>query len=690
MFHTYPTPKFFTVLFAIFIAVSTLTIQAQEQTYSFYRCLDYYAEKDYNNAIDCLTDHLAQYPKDVDALNIRARCFKSISNYLLAFSDIDNAIKYHHKKSKSSLDGLYTNRGLLYEDIENYEEALKDYAKALKINPKNTETMFYIANLYFLMDRFTESDAVWNKILKIDKNNMRAQIGLAKNMIYREEPEEAIKAFNRLEKIDKTNPKIYYYRSMAYVMIDDYRNAVDDLFSLCFHKELDYHIIGLILDCAEYEFTYTLAKTSKEILNDNNDKVLWVTLRAELYANKEMYREAIEDFNTIEALISTPDIFVFTRRGYYYSEMGEYDKAIEEYEKGIDLMEDIDLFRLRGSAHRLKGEFKTAIEDYSNVIELDPMNYYAYYLRGWTKEFANDDQGALKDYTTAIELNREYAYPYFERGDLYQRALNQPLLAEKDFEKVLELEKETHISKSGNCRQYALFHLGRIEEAIEFQNAILEKYPTSSNYYDAACLYSAMNRKEDAIKYLQLAFEKGIRYFIHIENDIYLNNIRNTPEFINLIEEWKQKVAASSLETGQVIDTEFKETQRYVVKMKEQKSGVYEMPCKVNDLPLNFIFDTGASIITISSLEAAFMLKNNYLNEYDFKSKKNYQTASGDIMEGTKIVLRKVMIGDLELNNIEATVVHKQNAPLLFGQSALSKFVKISIDNKNSEIVFEY
>jgi aspartyl protease family protein len=125
------------------------------------------------------------------------------------------------------------------------------------------------------------------------------------------------------------------------------------------------------------------------------------------------------------------------------------------------------------------------------------------------------------------------------------------------------------------------------------------------------------------------------------------------------------------------------------VKSKELKSGVYGIPCTVNDLPLSFIFDTGASDISISSLEAAFMLKNHYLNEYDFKDKRNYRTASGDIVEGAIIRLRKIKIGDLELNNIEASVVDRQNAPLLFGQSALGKFVKITIDNKNNEIIFE-
>lgn len=122
--------------------------------------------------------------------------------------------------------------------------------------------------------------------------------------------------------------------------------------------------------------------------------------------------------------------------------------------------------------------------------------------------------------------------------------------------------------------------------------------------------------------------------------------------------------------------------------MKKLSSGVFEIPCKINNLPLKFILDTGASDISISSLEATFMLKNGYLNRSDILGRSNYQTASGEIMQGTKIKLRNVSIGEINLKNIEASVVHNQNAPLLFGQSALTRFGKVSVDNKNSKLIF--
>ena len=102
-------------------------------------------------------------------------------------------------------------------------------------------------------------------------------------------------------------------------------------------------------------------------------------------------------------------------------------------------------------------------------------------------------------------------------------------------------------------------------------------------------------------------------------------------------------------------------------------NGVYYMPCRVNGLGLNFIFDTGASNVSISSTEALFMLKNNYLSISDLGESIDFKIANGDIQEGTKVNLKEVEIGGTKLYNIEASVVHSPTAPLLLGQSVLSK-----------------
>ena len=112
-----------------------------------------------------------------------------------------------------------------------------------------------------------------------------------------------------------------------------------------------------------------------------------------------------------------------------------------------------------------------------------------------------------------------------------------------------------------------------------------------------------------------------------------------------------------------------------------KEGGVCKVKCSINGLPLHFIFDTGAADVSISSVEATFMAKNDYLSSSDIMGKQNYMTADGNIVEGTVINLREVKFGSLHLNNIKASVTRNQSAPLLLGQSVLSKLGKIEIDN---------
>jgi aspartyl protease family protein len=121
----------------------------------------------------------------------------------------------------------------------------------------------------------------------------------------------------------------------------------------------------------------------------------------------------------------------------------------------------------------------------------------------------------------------------------------------------------------------------------------------------------------------------------------------------------------------------------------EKINGVFQSPVEVDGVQMYFIFDTGASIISISETEANFLWKQCKFTKDDIKGTASFSDANGDISEGTIIVLRTVKIGDRVLKNIDATVVHNLNAPLLFGQSALGKFGKISIDNNKGEITFE-
>lgn len=104
---------------------------------------------------------------------------------------------------------------------------------------------------------------------------------------------------------------------------------------------------------------------------------------------------------------------------------------------------------------------------------------------------------------------------------------------------------------------------------------------------------------------------------------------------------------------------------------------------------MDFIFDSGAADIVISSAEAIVLLKQGKLKEEDIIGEAYYKIADGTIAEGTVINLRTVQIANKVLHDVQATVVDNIEAPLLLGQSALERFGKISINYNNLTIEFQ-
>ncbi len=111
-----------------------------------------------------------------------------------------------------------------------------------------------------------------------------------------------------------------------------------------------------------------------------------------------------------------------------------------------------------------------------------------------------------------------------------------------------------------------------------------------------------------------------------------------------------------------------------------KESGVYYIPCKINNLPMEFIFDTGASNVSISLSAAIYMFENGYLNKNDIGEKIYFSIANGDIAEGTNINIRELSIAGIKLFNVEASIVHELKAPLLLGNSVISRLGNISLN----------
>ena len=189
-----------------------------------------------------------------------------------------------------------------------------------------------------------------------------------------------------------------------------------------------------------------------------------------------------------------------------------------------------------------------------------------------------------------------------------------------------------------------------------------------------------MGDSDKSLSYLEESLKGGNKSYSHIMTDNDLINIRDLDSFNVLMEKYFPNEVKANLSNKAFI--EYKE---HVAEVPfTRQGGVTQVKCSVNGLPLHFIFDTGAADVTISRVEATFMFKNGYLSSDDIIGKARYMDANGDISIGTVINIKKITFGDQELENVRASVVESNNAPLLLGQSVLNRLGRIEIDYDRS------
>ena len=657
----------------------------EESDYNLRKAYELLEKNDQSEAIKYLNQQIEEYPKSVEAYAMRARVLMEQKKFGSALTDINKSIKYWKKDNRTKQYTLYWWRAVIYSNMEIYDKSFADfdqvYKLALKEEPEMIHDILYqSAQLHFDLAEYDKADADYRLMLEHDEADQVAMVGLVRNMLVRKDYQGAIEIANKCEKIDESYVGTYHFRMQAYDKKGETDKAIDD--AVKYHEKAENPDASLTDPIFKKHPSYALALV-KNMISKSEDNRKWKMLLTSIYELDYDYVNAIKEYNRIEREYgATPAIHYY--RSYCYNELGDSENAIKDIAKCIEAGDGNDYYALSRRAHIYQdaGLYDKAITDFTKMIEMEPMMVYGYYVRGWCYEYAGDDQKAMYDYNAGIDIEKNYSGLYMMRGRLHRKQGNMEL-AKLDFEKVLELDT---IAGSGSSRHYALLFLDKKEEAVSWMDKIIETDKENSGfYYDKACLLSLMGESQDAIATLRVSLEKGYRSFIHIERDSDMDAIRNLPEFIALIEEYKAKPKV--VIENQVMRDEIGVVSE--VQMKKMYSGVYEVPCIINGLQLKFVFDTGASNVSISSVEAAFMLKNGYLKEEDIKGKEYFSTATGEIREGAKLNLREIKIGEAILKNVEASVVQNQQAPLLLGQSVLERFGTITIDNINSKLVIK-
>ena len=667
------------IFFIVMLMISFSQVDAQNvkrpESYNYQRGLEAMQEEKFDEAIEYFNKDIQENPKNGYSYSWIAHIRLAKEEYGKALTASDLAIKNLPKKDPEYVIFGYSTRAECYLCLGDTVKALADYATAIKVKPDEPKLYDNRAQIYFEQGKYELSDQDYRKMIEMQPGDVKGYMGLGRNALRQHRPDDAISQFNYVVKLDESYSSGYSFRAEAELEKELWNEATTDLMT-AMKCQWDQKAVLHMSELKDPAFTLMVSKLKIQAAKEANEST-WPYLAAMMYVQNKDYKKALELYKEANHKDASP--VIYRRISDCYFELGEYDEALNNVNQAIN-MDSTDLSNIakKANIYYEMGNAKAAISEWDKVLTLQPEYGFGYYRRGWFKELVGDMDGALEDLSMAIVLDSEDSYAYVSRGDVYLKQGKKDL-AEADFKKVIEIEDSP---KKYECIHYAYQGLGQNDKAIEAIDSIIARdEDRAGSYYDAACLYSRMKDKTNALKCLEKALELGYLRFAHIERDFDMDFIRDTEEYKSLIHKYKSAHEASI--NAEATSTSNKEEVTTEVPFTKE-NGVCKVKCNVNGLPLHFIFDTGASDVTISMVEATFMMKNGYLSSSDVVGSQRYMDANGDVSVGTIINIKTVNFGGMELTNVRASVVRNQKAPLLLGQSVLGRLGKIEIDNSKN------
>ena len=667
------------LLLALCCGMSLMTVFAQNvkrpETYNYLRGHEAMQEQKLEEALDYFNKDVKENPKNGYSYVWIATLRNRNEEYGRALTAADLAIKYLPKKDDDYVAFAYSTRAGVYLHLEDTMKALADYTAAVRIKPKETSPYEERAQIYYELGQYELADADYRKMIELKPGDTMGYMGIGRNANAQKRWEDAIKQFDYVTKLSSDYSSGYSFRAESYIGLKKYHEATDDIIK-ALSIDGDDKAYFLMQDILDDAFDAMKVKLKVQCTKNPNEAT-WPYYLGVIHEKTKRYNDAINYYKQANSKDANATFDV--RIAHCYNEMGDFANALSNIEHAL-LTDSADVANIWRKADYLynMGKADDAIIEMGKLIEINPEASVGYRRRGWYEEYSGKIEEAIEDYTMAITLSPDDAYAFFCRGHAkYNQGKKEE--ARSDFEKAIELDTDTTALA---CAPFAYYYLGDKQKAIEYQDIAIRNSEDGDSY-NSACLYSLMDEPAQALAFLRKALENGYRDFAHMELDPDLSNIRSLDAYKALIDEFKGKFRKEISGDGPtaISSNQGKESTE-IPFIKE--NGVCKVKCNINNLPLHFVFDTGASDVTISMVEATFMMKNGYLSSKDVIGSQKYMDANGDVSVGTIINLKDVNFGGQSLTNVRASVVRNQKAPLLLGQSVLSRLGKIEIDNAKS------
>lgn len=270
---------------------------------------------------------------------------------------------------------LYNERARIYMQFRQFEDAINDSKRSLRMDSTNSAYYLTEADIFFAANETRNAKDVLEKVVKKFPENTDGLLKLGELYYFVKQYENAFIKINQALKINENLAKAYYLKGSIYKEMGDTTKAVSSLETAI---EQDNKNFGAFLDLG---LIYAAKRNALAFEYYNNALAINPVSTEALYAKAKLYQD-----------------------------QGKIKEAVEIYNQILkaDASNVFTMYNLGAIEFGINKNPLKAIDYFTSAINTNPKYAEAYFARGACYQELKDKSNAMADYNMALQLKPNY------------------------------------------------------------------------------------------------------------------------------------------------------------------------------------------------------------------------------------------------------------------------------------------
>ena len=533
--------KIFLIILLCISLPSFIKAESTKDSYYVRVALELMRSNEEKAALQNLFKELENNPTNGFAHLLIASICCDMDSYGYGLEHALSALKYLPKSEHVAREAMYNLLSRLYLQAKDTTLALQYRELARKELPKKERNYFWLVDLNMDKCDTIEATRYAQMYLKLLPDSIDAYLTMANIQSAYKRYDEAIDYCSKALKMAKPNSKdmsrVLLRRALLFEHAKRPSEALTGLMqatriSIWNQTEtLLYRLVDTIPD--EVLDTLLAAKRAEP------DQIYWDILLFDFYQVRNEYEKAVLIGYELLPKYNNNSL-VYELASILELNIGDLDLAEKLLLKQLDTdstsaMTYINLQELYSERNCRYAESLEMAEKALSFSPTDHQKTIIYQLRGRMQEQRHEYQAAINDFIISMIAYPDDCEIWFSIGKLYG------LLNDKEKQQAaFEQGRKAYALRGYELSAGNYVALGDTAAAYEAAKTMVKKENSPTQHYNKACIYAQIGHYTEALQELRIAIEYGFRCFNHIEWDSDLDNLRGMPEYITLINEYKQ------------------------------------------------------------------------------------------------------------------------------------------------------